>query len=255
MEGHPDFIKEQRRILWRKNLIKNNIDEKRHLFYTFIKNTNTIQDTTLAVINADMPRTFPNESECKPHMNTIKSLLISYASFQKGDAYLQGFNYIMPITYMVFKDTIDGEADTWWCFSAIIGLIRPLMPDFNVTWFHWLRKYWMTELHNKLRVKRPTLNSILENESDTWSSLITVKWFMIWFAQTVHYKDLFKLWDFFISLPPEKLMLAYTDITINILYEVAPEITYQWTQRPTNILHTLLNIKVDGIDAIIAKKY
>lgn len=244
---------QKRRDLWRHYLIGKNIQQKREIYQRFIKNSDTITDTTRATIHADMPRTFPNIPEIQPEIPQIQSLLISYASHQKGDAYLQGFNYIMTIIWMTFKGSVRAEEDTWWCFAAIIGRIRPLMPDFNVTWFHWLRRHWMSEFHKRLSVKRPTLNNILQQQQDAWSSLITVKWFMLWFSQTVQYKELFKLWDFLIQLPPEKLMIAYTSITFEILCEVAPEITYQWTQRPTNIMMMLLNIKVDGIDNAIVR--
>jgi len=239
---------EQRRDLWRKHLIVNDFERKRNLFYTFIKDADTASDSTKATIEADMPRTFPKRQNIKPLMPHIKKLLIEYASFQKGDAYLQGFNYMMTMVYVVFHGSEHAEADSWWCFCGIVGRIRPLMPDYNVTWFHWIRRKWVQELHKQLAVRRPTLNSILQTQSDEWSSIVSCKWFMIWFAQTVCYEELFKLWDYFIQVPSHKLMYAYISITLEILYETAPEITYQWTQRPTNIMHMLLNIKVDGID-------
>jgi len=238
---------EERRASWRLHLMGNKMGRQRELYHRFIQGSNTVSDTTTATICADMPRTYPNIPEIQQHLPKIQELLISYASFQKGDAYLQGFNYTMTILWMTFHGTEHAEADTWWCFSAIVARIRPLMPDFNVTWFHWLRRHWMEDFHNRLAAKRPTLNGILQHEPDTWSSLITIKWFMLWFAQTVQYKEIFKLWDFLIQLPPQKLMYAYTAITFEILCEIAPEITYQWTQRPTNIMHMLLNVKVDGI--------
>ena len=52
---------EQRRELWRKNLIVNDFERKRNLFYKFIQNTDTVSDSTKATIEADMPRTFPEK--------------------------------------------------------------------------------------------------------------------------------------------------------------------------------------------------
>jgi hypothetical protein len=76
---------------------------------------------------------------------------------------------------------------------------------------------------------------------------------MLWFAQTVNYTEIFKLWDFLIQTPPQKLMHAYTAITFEILCQVAPEITYQWTQRPTNVMYVLLGVKVNGISSAIER--
>lgn len=239
--------------MWREKLLGKDIVEKRELYYRYIKGRKEIHPSLRTVILADMPRTYPNQPQVTRHIRTIQRLLISYAAVQRGDSYLQGFNYIMAITWQVFKDTEHAEPDTWWCFARIVGLIRPLMPDFNVTWFHWMRRNWLQHFYEMLKKRRPRLNSILHHRTEEFSCLITVRWFMIWFAQTIAYEDLFKVWDFIIEQPPHLHMKIYTKIAFEIIYEAAPSITYQWAQEPTKLMHTFLNIQVTGIEHILEK--
>ena len=159
----------------------------------------------------------------------------------------------MIIIYHVFENTEHPLADTWWCFSRIISLIRPLMPDFNVTWFHWCRRHWFGGLHYKLRKKCPNLETILNNYHETFSTLVTVKWFMIWFSQTIPFEQIHYLWDFLICVNPQKLMHVYTQITYEILIEAAPTITYKWGQDPTDAVHSILSLKVSGVKNIIKR--
>lgn len=236
---------------WRQKLIGPTLAEKRQLYHAYIEHRRDISSSVLQTICRDMPRTYADQAEVRADIYRVQKLLVTYAAVHRGDSYLQGFNYIMTILWQVFKDTKHAEADTWWCFARIVGLVRPLMPDFNVTWFHWMRRQWLTQFHHELKRKRPKLESILANQTEEFSSLVTIKWFMIWFAQTVSYKDIFKLWDFIIDQPPHLLMKIYTMLAFEILYEAAPDITYQWSQHPTRLMHALLCIKVRGIESAI----
>lgn len=243
----------ERQVMWRQKLIGPSIDHKRELYYIYIRPRKDISRQIRQTIQRDMPRTFHQQTVVRQTIKTVEKLLISYAAVNRGDSYLQGFNYIMAIVWHVFKDTEHAEADTWWCFSRIVGLVRPLMPDFNVTWFHWMRRHWLATFNEKLTKKRPKLASILCDRTEEFSTLVTVRWFMIWFAQTVPFQDLFHLWDFIIEQPPELLMKVYTMLTFQILYEAAPSITYQWSQEPTKLMHAFLGLQVEGIDHAIAE--
>ena len=66
----------------------NKMEHRRDLYHRFIQGSDTVCETTKATIRADMPRTYPNVTELQEHLPKIQELLISYASFQKGDAYL-----------------------------------------------------------------------------------------------------------------------------------------------------------------------
>lgn len=247
----------QRARVWRQKLMGSSeqINMKQTLFYSFIQQRNDIPDSLLATINADMPRTYPDLEWAQQDstITPVKTLLISYASVHKGDGYLQGFNYLMMVLYGVFENTEHPLADTWWCFSRIVSLIRPMMPDFNVTWFHWCRRHWFGDLHAKLHKKCPNLETILSNYHETFSTLITVKWFMIWFCQTLPFDEIYVLWDFLISVNPQKLMHVYTQITYEILAEAAPTITYKWGRDPTDAVHSILSLKVSGVKNIIKR--
>ena len=237
---------------WRLKLMGHNVSSKRDIFDKFIKHREDIPTTILMTIRADLPRTFPNIPWVRENAKTIEKLLVSYAAVHKGDSYLQGFNYFMTILLYVFKDQEHATADTWWCFARIVGLIRPMMPDFNVEWFHWMRKHWIREFFTKLH-NRPRLRAILSDEIETFSSIITVRWFMIWFAQTVVFSELFILWDFIIERPPHQLMRIYTLLTYEILEEVAQDIVYEFGQHPIRLIHSFLNIKIQNVSEAIER--
>lgn len=246
---------EQRREIWRRQLMGGPaaITRKRQLFELYATSRRDIPEDLLKIIRRDLPRTFPKVPWVAEHALDIELLLVMYAAIQKGDSYLQGFNYHMTILYHVFHGTKHAFADTWWCFSRVIGLIRPLMPDFNITWFHWSRRHWTKDLFSQIRRSRPQLHSIIEPLEEEFSTLVTCKWFMIWFAQTVPWEDIFELWDIFIQLPPQHLIRIYMLLTHEILKEVAPTITYRWSQEPCNVLHALLSVRVKGIQKMATR--
>tara|TARA_B100000780_G_C21070225_1_gene430601 strand:- start:376 stop:1014 length:639 start_codon:yes stop_codon:yes gene_type:complete len=204
-------------------------------------------------IRADMPRTYPKIEWVQENAKKLETLLVSYAAVQRGDSYLQGFNYIMTILLYTFKETKHADADTWWCFARIVGLIRPLMPDFNVVWFHWLRRHWIANFFTRLKKHRPLLASMLDNSSPEFSCLITCRWFMIWFTQTVDFEEIFELWDFIIEQPPRLLMQVYTMLTYEIIYEAAPTLTYQWAQEPVRLMHAFLGLRVKTVSGAIER--
>lgn len=239
--------------VWRRQLMGTDkqVEHKRAIFYRFVQRRDDVTDDIVAIIERDLPRTYPKNAWAKEHSAQIRSLLVAYAAVHRGDSYLQGFNYAMTIIYRVFVGTDHASADTWWCFARYVGLIRPLVPDFNVTWFHWCRRNWMRELFERLRRKRPHLHSILEQNADTFSTLITCKWFMLWFAQQIPFNDILALWDVIIQHPPQHLLKLYTALTYIILVEAAPSITYKWASDPTGLVHSFLSFRVNGIQHIL----
>ncbi len=238
-----------RRERWRTRLMGDpkSIARKRDLFELYVQNRKDISTDLLRTIQRDMPRTYPHIEWVSQNASDIEQLLVTYASVNKGDSYLQGFNYFMAILYHVFYGTEHALADSWWCFSRIVSLIRPLMPDFNASWFHWSRRHWAEDLFKRIRRSRPCLHSVIEPHKEQFSTLITCKWFMLWFAQNVPWDDIFDLWDILIQLPPRHLLKTYMLITHEILKEIAPTITYTSSQDHSNVLYNILSVKVRGI--------
>jgi len=246
---------QRRQTVWRQRLMGSAeaVTRKRELFSMYVKGRCDVPEDTLRIIQRDLPRTFPKISWVADNVIEIEMLLTAYAAVHKGDSYLQGFNYHMTILYHVFHGTEHALADTWWCFSRVIGLIRPLIPDFNTNWFQWCRRQWTEDLFRRLRQTRPQLHSILEPEEENFSTLVTCKWFMLWFAQTVPWEDIFELWDIFIQLPPQDLLRIYMLLTHEILKEVAPTLTYRCSHEPCSILHVLLSVHVKGIQKMATR--
>ena len=131
---------------WREKLMGNSKWAKRTLYYEYIQGRDDITPSLLKTIQVDLPRTYPQIPWVKQHSARIEALLVAYAAVHRGDSYLQGFNYLMTILLYTFQETTHADADTWWCFSRIVGLVRPMMPDFNVSWFHWMRRHWLDDL-------------------------------------------------------------------------------------------------------------
>lgn len=48
-------------------------------------------------------------------------------------------------------------------------------------------------------------------------------------------------------------MQVYTMLTYEIIYEVAPTLTYQWAQEPVRLMHAFLGIRVKAVGAAIER--
>ena len=246
---------ETRRVLWRRHLMGSvqNIAQKRKLFERYVVSKTDISPRTLGFIQRDIPRTYPQVEWVRENAKTIEQLLVHYAAVHRADGYLQGFNYAMAIIYHVFHGHEHALADSWWCFARWVGLVRPFIPDFNVTWFHACRRTWLKELMHRLKKKRPQLHSILMQEADAFSNLISCKWFLIWFAQQINFERIFVLWDVIILHPPSMVINICTSIMVEIMIEAAPQITYQWSQKPKEFMYTLLRLRITNPE-VIAKR-
>jgi len=244
---------EERQKLWRARLMGDDetCARKRELYHRFIKGRASQDAVVRQQIRADMPRTFVGVEQVD--RANVETLLLSYAAVQQGDGYLQGFNYIMAVVLYVFHGSQKCHADTWWCFSRIVGLVRPLMPDFNVAWFHWCRRQWFGEFHRRLRRRRPVLESILHQKQEEWSTLMTVRWFMIWFAQTVAFEEIPLLWDFFIVQPPKTLMRVYTQVAFAIVEEAATTVAYEAGDSVPETMHRMLTLRVQGVADLLER--
>lgn len=242
---------ETRQLMWRARLMGDaeTCARKRELYHSFVKGRTIKNKSLVSTIRADMPRTFVQNEDIDTQ--PIERLLLEYASIQRGDGYLQGFNYMMAILFHVFRDTDESMADTWWCFSRIVGLIRPMMPDFNVAWFHWYRRQWSDEFHRHLKKRRPLLNSILYQRHEEFSSLMTIRWFMIWFAQTITFEEIHLLWDFIIQQPPKLLMRVYMLLASAIVEEAATSISYNSEAKPVETMHNVLSLQVRGVSELL----
>ncbi len=226
----------------------------RRRFRQFGHGRQDASESALRTIRVDVPRTFPGEPFFVEHADTLTRLLTTYAAVQRGDGYLQGFNLLMSVLMYAFKDEaidpIDKEADAWWCFARIVGLIRPLMPDFNMAWFEWCRRHWLAEFGRRLRKKRPRLAASLSEQTEAFSTLVTVKWFMLWFVCCVRFDEIFEVWDFLVEQPPRHLLRVYTLLAYEILFEAAPTLTYEASPA---VLHALLDIRVSGVGEMLRR--
>ena len=241
-----------RQEIWRQRLIGEDIVYKRYVYQTHIQGGTEISQSTLLNIVADIPRTF-SDSQLKCGDSTIKRLLVEYASVQAGDNYLQGFSYFMKIFCQVFHLSEHAEADTFWCFSKLVGIIRPLMPDFNCEWFAWNRKFWVNDLVKRLGKKRPLLEAILQTEIEIFSSLILVKWYMLWFAQNIVFEEVIELWDFLVNVNPCKRMYTYNCIALVIIEQAADNIVYQCGGQATAVIYKLLSLKIKNVGNLIRR--
>jgi hypothetical protein len=240
---------QHRQKIWRNRLIGKDIDYKRYVYYKYIQNRVGVSESTLQTIIADIPRTFAGET--KVDSTYVQNLLIEYATVQSGDSYLQGFSYFMVILCTVFSGSEHAKADAFWCFSKIVGIIRPLMPDFNCNWFDWNRSFWINSLIKQIGQKRPLLAAIINEETEIFSSLILVKWYMLLFAQNIVFDEVITMWDFLLNLPPQKLMHAFNCIALVIIEQSADDLVYSCGGQPTPVISKLLNIQISNVSNLI----
>jgi len=238
-----------RRQLWRNRLIGKDIAYKRSVYYKYIQNRIDVSESTLQTIIADIPRTFSGKT--KVDSAYVQNLLLEYATVQSGDSYLQGFSYFMVILCTVFSGSEHAKADVFWCFSSLVGIIRPMMPDFNCEWTFWNKTFWINELVKKIGKKRPLLEAIICEEMEIFSSLILVKWYMLWFSQNIVYEEVVELWDFLLGLSPDKLMPAYNSIALVIISQAAGDIVYKNDGQAVPVIYQLLDLKVTNVQNLI----
>ena len=238
-----------RRQLWRNRLIGKDIAYKRSVYYKYIQNRIDVSESTLQTIIADIPRTFSGKT--KVDSAYVQNLLLEYATVQSGDSYLQGFSYFMVILCTVLSGSEHAKADAFWCFSSLVGIIRPMMPDFNCVWFDWNKTFWINDLVKKIGKGRPLLETIICEEMEIFSSLILVKWYMLWFSQNIVYEEVVELWDFLLSLSPDKLMPAYNSIALVIISQAAGDIVYKNDGQAVPVIYQLLDLKVTNIQNLI----
>lgn len=239
-----------RRDIFRDRLIGDDLGYKRDVYHKHIQGRSGVSPSTLQTILSDIPRTF-SESRTKSGDSTIQKLLVEYATIQLGDNYLQGFSYFMTIFWQVFRLEEHAEADTFWCFSKLVGIIRPLMPDFNCEWFAWNRNFWINDLVKKIGKKRPLLESLICEEIDIFSSLILVKWYMLWFAQNIVFEEVIELWHFLVNIESGKRMHAYNCIALVIIEQAADDIVYQCGGQAHLVIYKLLNLKIKNVSNLI----
>jgi hypothetical protein len=239
----------QRQKLWRNRLIGKDLTYKRHVYEKYIQGRTEVSESTLQTILADIPRTFGEKETFGDDI--IQQLLMEYATVQAGDCYLQGFSYFMSLIWQVFRLSDNAKADSFWCFCKIVGIVRPMKPDFNSKWFDWNRKCWINLLVNEIKKKRPLLGSIIDEELEIFSSLILVKWYMLWFSQNIVYEELMTLWDFLITVPPDKLMLTYNMIALVIIEQAADDIVYKCDGQSTLVINNILNLKIYNVNNLL----
>lgn len=242
---------QERQDKWRQKLMgtPKEIKYKRKIYSKYIQGHTKLDDSILQTIRADIPRTFAASQTT--NAETVSELLVEYAIIQNGDSYLQGFSYFMTVVHHVFHDSSYRRADIFYCFANLIGLIRPLMPDFNAKWFTWNRNYWISDLLHKLQARRPLLASILNQEMEVFSSMLILKWYFLWFAQNIVFSEILELWDFLLTRPKETLMHTYNCIAYEIINQAADDILYQNNGEPIPIIYKILDLKISNIPNLI----
>ena len=240
---------QKRQEIWRKNLIGKDIAYKRYVYSKYIEGRTDISESTLQTINADIPRTFSGKTTVSTEV--VSKLLKEYATVQRGDSYLQGFSYFMVIFCTVFHKSEHTNADTFWCFSKLVGIIRPLKPDFNADWVAWNRDFWIKDLCKKIGQTRPLLKAIICEEIEIFSSLILVKWYMLLFSHYIIYEEIFEMWDFLFSVTPDKLMQTYNSIALVIISQAADDIVYRCSGQPTVVINNILNLKISNVNNLL----
>ena len=209
---------------WRKHLVP--LFLLRRLYKMRIENVPTDNVPDATDISLDVPRTFPKHKWFSPERrHTLKTMLLQWASVNRGDGYVQGMNSILGVCMYVYCNEEENHyalADAWWTFSEIVNRVRPVIPDFNMRWFNFMREDFVKKLKKTLVVYKKNLWKLLEPHISSLSHLIMVRWIMIWFSHNFSLKDVVIIWDALFMCERRQLMDLYVAISVAILSQASP---------------------------------
>lgn len=148
------------------------------------------QQTVLGDINADLPRTYPNNihfrSDTGPARQSLSNVLRAFSKHSPDVGYCQGVNYIAALLLLV----TDSEEKTFWILVAL--------TDRYVTGYYTRTMDGLlldTEILSQLvRWKMPALFEHMQMLNVTFSMVCT-KWLVCVFADVLPVETTLRVWD------------------------------------------------------------
>ncbi|XP_051856657.1 TBC1 domain family member 15-like isoform X3 [Antechinus flavipes] len=132
-------------------------------------------------IDADVPRTDRHRSyfqeEGLVKLLSVREILLTYAAFHQDLGYCQGMNDFVS----KFLETLDSEADAFWCF---VGFMRWAGMNFTAEGIK--RKIHVSE--ELLRHVDPELSSHIEKVSNE-KLLFCLRWLLLCFQRDLQHQD------------------------------------------------------------------
>eukprot|EP00929_Paragymnodinium_shiwhaense_P091097 TRINITY_DN51139_c0_g2_i1.p1 TRINITY_DN51139_c0_g2~~TRINITY_DN51139_c0_g2_i1.p1 ORF type:complete len:749 (-),score=187.43 TRINITY_DN51139_c0_g2_i1:261-2450(-) len=167
----------------------------------------------LQQIKKDVERTHQDfEFFAKPATRcTLMALLFVYAQLNAGVRYVQGMNEVVAILFYVIAaaadDAASAEADTFWCFSALMEEIkRGFMQELDHAdgGVHAL----VGSVDRLLGKYDPELANHLRRHGRP-QCIFTFRWCTLLFAQDLAVPEVVRLWDAFIADPQRFSMVLH----------------------------------------------
>ena len=150
-----------------------------------------------ARIEKDAVRTHPDIHRFAKLRDSLQRILFVYAKRSPSNSYRQGMNELaaplmLVISEAPFEDLSDAEADTYFCFDAIM---REMASCYAVdeTSTAGIGKQ-LRELQALLRIKDPQLESHL-SKCGVDPQFYALRWLRLWLCQEFNLPETLRIWD------------------------------------------------------------
>ena len=140
------------------------------------------------IIDADIPRTFPDEKNLnEDDPKKLKNILLAYSRRNPKIGYCQGFNYFAARLLFIFEN----EENTFWVFTQILENILPndYFSELNGMMVDCLV---VSNLFNKIQEVK---DHIINLNADICLKNLFYKWFDSLYAEGCSFLNFYVIWD------------------------------------------------------------
>ena len=140
------------------------------------------------IIDADIPRTFPDEKNLnEDDPKKLRNILVAYSRRNPKIGYCQGFNYFAARLLFIFEN----EENTFWVFTQILENILPndYFSELNGMMVDCLVVY---NLFNKIQEVK---DHIINLNADICLKNLFYKWFDSLYAEGCSFLNFYVIWD------------------------------------------------------------
>lgn len=151
----------------------------------------------LAVIGRDLERTFPShdlfKKQNKQGQNSLKSVLIAYACWDRETGYCQGMGFIATLFLMYCT-----EEDAFWLLVAVLSDEGKYKLRGNFSADLWLTQQRCAQMDKLVELHIPRLHEHFQEEN-VIPLLYSSKWFITLFTYNFPFEAVVRIWDVFLN--------------------------------------------------------
>ncbi|KAH0794170.1 TBC domain containing protein [Histomonas meleagridis] len=183
-KGIPDCY---RKFLWLKITGVDELMQQRQGFYQkMLSMSDTIPENVIRVIDADVPRTFPNVNTFS--RESLRNVLLAFAIAHPEIGYCQSLNFIVALLLRIV-----GEESALWMLCVIIEKYLPTdyycnqMKSFQAD---------LKMIEIIIRERTPDIAKLVDRLGHNWI-LIVSGWLLTFYSNTFPVPTVLRIWDSF----------------------------------------------------------